>query len=756
MTVDQELFADTLPTYLTRFIGRERELQDLVILAKFRLVTICGVGGIGKTRLAIELAKILRANNFARSHDTNAFWIPLVGVTDAADVPAAVAAGIGLYGPTGHRAVLALENALHDRPALLVLDNCEHVAASCRELLTTLLAGCPKLTVLTTSRIPLGLDIERVYVVPPMRRDAIDLFAERAVRAAPTYALTAINGDTISHVCERLGGLPLAIELAASWINVLSPRDLLSRIDDTMDVPSTSGSVEDRHRSMLGVLDSSWQWLSENDRSVLAALGVFVGGFTREAAEEVAGATLASLSALSERALIQRLPDTVGGTRYQVHELVRTYALGRLEAAGSRVARAVRSRHFDYFLRLAEGYETSWNTPIEPECNGPLGAEQDNLDSAMSWALSEGEAERALRITDALDAFWPYSLPRNSNRLDHIYRALSIPWSDSRPVGVRARAKALNRAGHIEIDFDPDRARKLFREALPLFDSVGDRVGVAASVRAVGMSYFFEGDSPTARRLTKEGLELAAAAGDTQGVAWCYYNLAQLATLAGRLSEARKHFEHAVALFQQNGAPFGQYRVHIRLTNVDRLDGRWLESVESARSALDLQRAHRFTAESADLLEALALTAGTLREFDSAARLAGAGVTWRVAHEEPVHVHDLDVAGQTLQFRIHLGEELWTQAYEQGERLTSEDAVALAGEVIDHLAATLAAHPAGLSEREIEVLRLVADGLDSAAIAEHLVLSPRTVHAHLRSIYAKLGVATRTAAAHEAQRLHLV
>src|SRR5215217_4406133 len=755
MTVDQELFADTLPTYLTRFVGRAQELQDLVILARFRLVTICALPIFGKTRLAIELAKILRANSFAHSQYSDAFWVPLVGVTNSADVPAAVAAGIGLQGPTGDRAVLALENTLRDRPALLVLDNCEHVAAECRELLTTLLDRCPNLTVLTTSRIPLGPENERVYVVPAKRDDAIDLFAERAVRAAPTYALTSINSSTISDVCERLGGLPLAIELAASWINILSPRDLLSKIDDTMEVPS-HGPVEDRHRSMHGVLDSSWQWLSENDRTVLAALGVFVGGFTHEAAAEVAGATLASLTALSERALIQRLPDTVGGSRYQVHELVRTYALGRLEAAGPEVAKAVRSRHFDYFLRLAEGFETSWNTPIEPESNGPLGAEQGNLDSAMNWALSEGEAERALRITDALDAFYPYSLPRNSNRLDHIYRALSIPWTDSRPVGVRARAKALNRAGHIEVDFDPEGARKLFRQAHPLFESVDDRVGVAASVRGVGLSYFFEGRVAAFRRYVKDGLDLAEAAGDSQGVAWCYYGLADLATVDGRLADARKNFDHAVTLFRQNGAPFGQYRAHIRLTNVNRLDGRWQESVDSARSALDLQRTHRFTAESADLLEALALTAGALREFESAARLAGAGVTWRVAYDEPVHVHNLNVAEQTHQFRAHLGDDLWTQAYEQGERLTPEGAVALAGEVIEHLAAVLAAHPAGLSEREMEVLRLVADGLDNSAIADHLVLSPRTVHAHLRSVYAKLGVGTRTAAAHEAQRLHLV
>ena len=357
-----------------------------------------------------------------------------------------------------------------------------------------------------------------------------------------------------------------------------------------------------------------------------------------------------------------------------------------------------------------------------------------------------------------MNAFYPYSLPRNSNRLDRIYRALSIPWTNSRPVGVRARAKALNGAGNIEvfIGVDPEGARKLFQEARALFDSVDDRAGVAASVRGLGQSYHFEGRVTTARRYLKDGLDLAEAAGDSEGVAWCYYCLADLATVEGRLADARKNFEHAVTLFRQNGAPFGQYRAHIRLINVNRLDGRWQESVDSARSALDLQRTHRFTAESADLLEALALTAGALREFDSAARLAGACVTWRVAYDEPVHVRNLHVAEQMHQFRTHLSDELWTQAYEEGQRLTSEGAVALAWEVIGHLAAVLAAHPVSLTEREIEVLRLVADGMDNSAIADHLVVSPRTVHAHLRSVYAKLGVTTRTAAAHEAQRLHLV
>ena len=229
--------------------------------------------------------------------------------------------------------------------------------------------------------------MEQVYAIPPLggephgelgQTDATDLFIDRAAVLAASYAFTPANAEMIGRICRQVDGLPLAIELVASWIRVLSPRDLLSRIEAAMDAPGASAGsgLADRHRSMRAVLDGSWQWLSEDDRLVLTGLAVFVGGFTREAAEAVTGASLTSLATLVERSLIQRLPDTLGGARYQVHELVRTYALERLADAGPEAATAAHRRHMDYFVQLSNAYEESWNTMVEPDWHNPLSAEE--------------------------------------------------------------------------------------------------------------------------------------------------------------------------------------------------------------------------------------------------------------------------------------------------------------------------------------------------------------------------------------------
>ncbi|MCE3274719.1 MAG: hypothetical protein K0R13_574, partial [Propionibacteriaceae bacterium] len=335
-----------------------------------------------------------------------------------------------------------------DRQALLVLDNCEQVAAACGELVASLLAVCPTVTVLATSRIPLQMPAEEVFAIPPMggavlpsdpfSSDATALFLDRATSVAGAYALTDHNAETLGEVCDVLHGLPLAIELAASWIPVLSPRDLLDHLRQAdIVLASDTALVEERHRSLTLILDSSWGWLSPRERTVLSALAVFVGGFTREAAEAVADADLAVLAALVERSLIQRLPDTRGGSRYQVHELVRSYALRHVEDD-----REIRRRHFAYFLELVETLETSWSTQLEPLWSDPIRADLANASAAMMWVLDQGDAEGVLRLAVGLDRFWPFSVSPPAVRLAWLEAALNLPWSPSSVISIRARARA--------------------------------------------------------------------------------------------------------------------------------------------------------------------------------------------------------------------------------------------------------------------------------------------------------------------------
>ena len=471
MTVDKELFADTLPTYLTRFVGRDREIAAVLsMLHPGRLVTICGVGGAGKTRLAIEVAKRSRAGYGPTDDRGGVYWVPLAAVADPTEVQTAVATGIGLTGPLGDRPLAPVLRTLRDRQALLVLDNCEQVAAACGELVASLLPACPRVTVLATSRIPLEIPAEEVFAIPPMggaalpsdpfSSDATALFLDRATSVAGAYALTDHNAKALGEICDVLHGLPLAIELAASWIPVLSPRDLLDHLRQA-DIALASGTavVEERHRSLAMILDSSWRWLSARERTVLSALAIFVGGFTRKAAEAVAGASLGVLAALAERSLIQRLPDAQGGSRYQVHELIRSYALRQMEDDGQ-----VRARHFRYFLDLVEGLETSWDTQIEPLWSNPITADVANANAAMMWVLDQGDAEGALRMAVGLDRFWPFSVVPPALRLARLEAALDLPWSPSSVISIRARARAYWGSRRIEVSSRPN-CRPRFAEA---------------------------------------------------------------------------------------------------------------------------------------------------------------------------------------------------------------------------------------------------------------------------------------------------
>ena len=382
VTVDKELFADTLPTYLTRFVGRDQEIASVLsMLHPGRLVTICGVGGAGKTRLAIEVARRSRARSGSSGDGEEVYWVPLGAVVDPAQVPAAIATGIGVTGAVGDKALAPVVRALADRQSLLVLDNCEQVAAACGELLALLLAACPAVTVLATSRVPLEMPAEEVFAIPPMGggmfpsdpfdSDATALFLDRTTLVAGGYAVTEHNARTLGEICAVLHGLPLAIELAASWIPVLSPRDLLDHLRQAdITLASDTPFVEERHRSLGVILDSSWGWLSARERTTLSALAIFVGGFTREAAEAVADADLGVLATLTERSMIQRLPDAQGGSRYQVHELVRTYALRQVADDGP-----VRARHFRTSLslwRVSKRLGTPKSSRCGPILSGPI------------------------------------------------------------------------------------------------------------------------------------------------------------------------------------------------------------------------------------------------------------------------------------------------------------------------------------------------------------------------------------------------
>lgn len=792
MPIDNQPLDSGLPAYLTRFIGREQEIAsvrrllggdshttDVSVLdgsPRERLVTLCGVGGSGKTRMALEVARSFAqtGNDSDPSFPHGVRLVELAPVTDGAQLPQVVAAAFRLREAAGVNPLAALVKELKDQRLLFLIDNCEHLAAACRQLIEVLLPACPGLVILTTSRTPLELDEETIFAVPPLQTvepdsgrskddpvqcEAARLFLDRAAMVAPAYTSTSSTAVTIDQICQRLDGLPLAIELAASWMRVLNARDLLAEIDRSINFLSSSApTLAERHRSMRAVLDSSWQRLAPQDQQVFSALAVFAGSFSREAAEVVAGASLSSLSALAEKSLIQRLPDSETETRYHIHELVRQYALERLQESDNAEAEKARRQHLNYYLSLVERAEEAWDSAVEAQWLNRLRTDQPNVNAALFWALDRQQTEHALRLSAGLFAFWIYTSPLALVNA-FLERALSLPWDSGSPAVVRARAKALNVAGYAAVNAkDFARAHSRFEEGLMLYRQLADDRSVAWALRGRSFAHRMSGDGAASQSDDERSLTICRATGDLRGEAWSVHDLGEIAFAKGDLDRAEQLLEEGLERFEEHGVAFGAYRALVMLGAVHRRRSAWLGAISRYQEGLARQRQMHFVAAGADICEGLAMIAAAMRRPAMAARLFGAGHVWRQTFGFGMHFfHKEDHERIMTAVRGQLGSAAWSENFDAGRQLTSEQAMDEAHRCGQELASVARTRDvAGLTERELEVLRALALGLSSPEIADRLVVSPRTVHAHLRSIFDKLDVSTRTAAAHEAARLNLV
>ena len=339
---------------------------------------------------------------------------------------------------------------------------------------------------------------------------------------------------------------------------------------------------------------------------MLSALAIFVGGFAREAAEAVADADLGVLAALMERSLIQRLPDARGGSRYQVHELVRSYALRHLEDDGQ-----IRGRHFGYFLELVESLETSWNTQLEPLWSNPIRADLANVSAAMMWVLDQGDAEGALRTGGwRSTGSGPSLSPRPPSAWRGWKRRWTCPGRRRVVIGIRARAKAYFFAGLLKTRADPAAALGLLEQGLMLFEEIGDEAGVAMCVQHLGAANLLTGDPERARREIAESLVRSQACGDVLGVAWCYDLLGIAAFVLGDYTEASSHLLESATQFESLDAPLGACHALVDLGLTRRLEGKLSAALNAYRNAVRYQRDYRFTTESPDTLDGLAVDRG--------------------------------------------------------------------------------------------------------------------------------------------------
>jgi predicted ATPase/transcriptional regulator with XRE-family HTH domain len=544
-----------VPWPVSSLLGREADLaaiRNLIIEERQRLVTLTGVGGSGKTRLAIQAATDL-LDEFAGG----VWFVELGPIADPTLVPQAAAAALGVRELSGAPLLDVLIGFLRPRASALILDNCEHLIEACADLAAQLLAGCPDVAILATSREPLRVAGERQWRVQALavpdsdRVDSPDelakcasirLFVERARAVEPEFALSAANAPAVAQVCARLDGIPLAVELAAARTGVLAVEQIAERLDDCFRLLAGGARAGPaRQQTMRATLDWSHDLLDEAERAVFRRLAVFAGGWNLEAAEAIVGdwpsgmgsagrsplpdsqhppsdEVLDLLTQLIDKSLVV-VGQAPSVARYRLLEPVRQYARQQLSARGE--VDDVRTRHAVWYLTLAERAEPELRGPAQVVWLARLTREQDNLRAALLWAEERGEAETVARLAVALVPFWEVhgSLSEGRRWLDAVLAATN-------PLPGAPRAKALLGAGRLAFwQVDLEAAATRFEEGLALARELGDRLAVAAAIAWLGAARGAQGAFAVAVPLLEESLALHEALGDESGAAWAQLNL---------------------------------------------------------------------------------------------------------------------------------------------------------------------------------------------------------------------------------------
>ncbi len=552
---------NNLPLQLTSFVGREEEIAEVErLLGQARLLTLTGPGGSGKTRLALQVA----AELLTRFQD-GACFVDLSPVTDPALVPAAVANALGVPETAGRPILDGVKEHLRHRELLQVVDNFEQVAEA-GPLIEELLTAAPRLRTLVTSRVVLSLRGEQEYAVPPLHVpdpgrlppglavlgavEAVRLFNERARAANPRFGLTEQNASVVAEITARLDGLPLAIELAATRTKVLTPEQILSRLERRLSI-LTSGarSLPERQRTLRAAIAWSHDLLDPVERRLFARLSVFTGGWTFESAEAVCDPeslgvdALDGLTSLVDKSLVRWTEPSGEPPRFSMLETIREFAQEQLQA-GADLAPVVR-RHAEHFLRLAVEAEPHLTGEDQGAWLDRCDAEHANIRAALRWAVDAGEADRAQRAAGALWRFWQQRghLAEGRRWLEEV---LAMP---SGQASTAARAAALTGAGGIAWWSDRGASRALYEEALAIERHLGDPARLAEALYNQAHATAAEHDLQGAARLFDESLELFRQVGNERGVAKVLVMLVVPDATAGAWDRVIARIEEVMAIW---------------------------------------------------------------------------------------------------------------------------------------------------------------------------------------------------------------
>jgi predicted ATPase/DNA-binding CsgD family transcriptional regulator len=792
------------------FVGRERELDELRrFVPSARAVTLCGPGGIGKTRLALRVLAEL-ADDFP-----DGVWFIELGELRQPDlVVSRVASVIGVDEEPGRPLLDTLADALRPRRLLLALDTCEHLIDACARMCHRLLASSQGLHVLSTSREPLRMAAEAVWQVPPLalpqpgapeapeeltRYEAVRLFGDRAEASLPGFALGVGNVSAVSALCRSLDGVPLAIELAAAWVRVLSVEQIVTRLDDRFRL-LTSGdrTAPARQRTLRAAIDWSHDLLADREQVMLRRLSVFAG-WSLEMAEQVcsgddlpAAEVLDLLAALADKSLVVVDSGASGQTRYRMLDSIREYAAARLAAAGEAAVlqqrlRGYATRETEHLMRMGMGLiKAAW--PATVQTFRRFDSDLGNLRQVLGRCLADGDAEAGLRLCTVMGPVW---IVRGSF-------AEGAEWYDSflgqdspvAPVPVAVLGPAMVGRAQLALASDPVKAQVLAAEGLELCREAGAGFWTATALNLLTEVALHAGRGGEAADRADETLAVARQAGDRWNEGYALGTMAAVAGQRGDLAEAQRLGEAALAVMRGIDQQWGVARTLLGLGDLARLTGdaygarrRYEEALailrevnarpEIARCLAGLGRiamdqgeiavGRQQLTQSIELSRSIGSRIGTIRGVEAFAALA-------LAEGHPERAVRLAAAAAALREAAHLPPRpaAWTDRYlaaardfgedevgrlwEQGSGLDASSAVQLALEGGPEPAAEgtgpappagrLAA-PGGLTPRELEIVALIAQGHSNRAIGEELVISPATAARHVANIMLKLGFSSR-------------
>jgi predicted ATPase/DNA-binding CsgD family transcriptional regulator len=700
-------------------------------LCATRLLSLTGVGGSGKTRLALEVAR-----NLVEAYPDGVWLVELAPLSEEVLVPKAVAEALEVPERPAEPLADTLAEVLRHRELLLILDNCEHLLDAVAGLVDRFLDSCSNLRIMATSREAIGVEGEIRWVVPPLSvpepqgtpsseelgsYESVRLFVERARERDPSFSLCPPNALAVAGICRMLEGIPLAIELAAARVGTLSVEQISQRLGGSLELLTRGGrTAVPRHRTLKGALGWSYDLLLESERQLFRKVSVFAGGWTLEASEAVGSGdgveereVLDLLSGLVEKSLVMVRGGDPGGARYRLLEPVRQYALDKLEESDQ--AEEARRRHAEFFLGVAEETETEMQGPKQVPWLDRLEAEHDNLRGALSWALERGGPELGLHLAEAFWWFW-----EARGYFDEGRRWLEQALAKGSRVS-SARARALDGVGNLALELgDVDRAVAVAEEGLKLRAQLGLEASVSASLlRLLGMTTEIRGDYEWATELFRESLALGREAEDKLTIVWSLICLGRVSSVQGDHERATQFYEDGLALCRESGyttplpnilsALAGEFLLQgdqERATTVNseatalvrkqganqgghsRLPGTLERLGWAALLRGDQERAKTWYEENLRLsqklgnkliatesLEGLACAFGTKGEAERAAKLFGAAQALREAVGYPQPPSERAVQEPYLVAARSRLEETWEAALAEGRAMELEEAV---------------------------------------------------------------------------------